>query len=39
VTFALLEREMADPVVLSYNEVAPNIQVSVVSSALMPSAA
>ncbi len=39
VTFALLEREMADPVVLSYNEIAPNIQVSVVSSALLPSAA
>ncbi len=39
VTFALLEREMADPVVLSYNEIAPNIQVSVVSSALLPSVA
>ncbi len=39
VTFALLEREIADPVILSYNEIASNIQVSVVSSALMPSAA
>ncbi|MCX7678576.1 MAG: flagellar biosynthesis protein FlhA [Spirochaetes bacterium] len=39
VMFALLEREIADPVVLSYNEIAPNFQVSVVSSALLPSAA
>lgn len=39
VLFTLLEREMPDPVVLSYNEIAPNFQVSVISSALMPTAA
>jgi len=39
VTFALLERELPDPAVLSYNEIAPNIKVNVVASALVPSAA
>lgn len=39
VTFSLLEREVPDPVVLSYNEVAPNIRVNVITSALLPSAA
>jgi flagellar biosynthesis protein FlhA len=39
VTFSLLEREVPDPVVLSYNEVAPNIRVNVITSALLSSAA
>ncbi len=39
VTFALLERELPDPVVMSYNEIAPNIKVNVVASALEPNAA
>ncbi len=39
VTFSLLEREVPDPIVLSYNEVAPNIRVNVITSALLPSAA
>jgi flagellar biosynthesis protein FlhA len=39
VVFALLERELHDPIVLSYNEIAPNIKVNVITSALMTSAA
>ncbi len=39
VTFSLLEREIADPVVMSYNEIAPNIKVNVVASAIVPNAA
>jgi flagellar biosynthesis protein FlhA len=39
VTFSLLEREVPDPIVLSYNEVATNIRVNVITSALLPSAA
>jgi flagellar biosynthesis protein FlhA len=39
VSFALLEREIPDPVVMSYNEIAPNIKVNVVASALVTNAA
>jgi len=39
VTFALLERELPFPVVLSYNEISNSIKVNVVASALMTSAA
>lgn len=39
VTFAMLEREITAPVVLSYNEITTNVNVQVVASALMPSAA
>ena len=39
VTFALLEREMPSPVVLSYNEITSSVNVQVVASALMSSAA
>ena len=39
VTFALLEREIPAPVVLSYSEISKNIKVNVVVSALLPSAA
>jgi len=38
VMFTLLEREIPNPVVLSYNEVSKAIKVSVIASALMPSA-
>jgi flagellar biosynthesis protein FlhA len=38
VTFALLEREMPQPVVLSYNEIVNTIKVNVVGSALLSSA-
>ncbi len=39
VTFALLEREVPAPVVLSYNEITSSVNVQVVASALMSSAA
>ncbi len=39
VTFALLEREMPAPVVLSYNEISSSVKVEVVVSALLSSAA
>ncbi len=39
VTFALLEREVPSPVVLSYNEITSSVNVQVVASALMSSAA
>ncbi|MBN1497827.1 MAG: flagellar biosynthesis protein FlhA [Spirochaetes bacterium] len=39
VTFALLEREIPAPVVLSYNEISSSVQVEVVVSALLSSAA
>ena len=39
VTFTLLEREIADPFVLGYNEVRPEIKVRVISTALMSTAA
>ncbi|TAL39487.1 MAG: flagellar biosynthesis protein FlhA [Spirochaetes bacterium] len=39
VTFALLQREVHDPVVLSYNEIAPTVKVNVISSAVLASAA
>ena len=35
VLFALLEREVRDPVVLSYNEVSANVKVTVVTTALV----
>ncbi|MFW6365824.1 MAG: flagellar biosynthesis protein FlhA [Spirochaetota bacterium] len=38
VLFALLEREVPDASVLSYNEIQPNIRVNVVSSAMMQTA-
>ncbi len=38
VLFALLEREVSDAVVLSYNEITSNINVNVVSSAMLQSA-
>ncbi len=38
VLFTLMEREIPGPVVLSYNEVSKSIKVSVIASALMPSA-
>jgi len=39
VVFTLLERELHDPVVLSYNEISPNVRVNVITSALMSTAA
>jgi flagellar biosynthesis protein FlhA len=39
VMFSLLERDMPQPVVLSYNEISSNIQVNVIASALLSSAA
>ncbi len=39
VTFTLLEREIPDPVVLSYNEISNTVKVNVVVSALLSSAA
>ncbi len=39
VLFALLEREVPNAVVLSYNEITSNVDVNVVVSALLPSAA
>ncbi|MDA3901769.1 MAG: flagellar biosynthesis protein FlhA [Spirochaetes bacterium] len=38
VLFSLLEREVSDAIVLSYNEIISNINVNVVSSAMMQSA-
>ncbi len=35
VTFVLLEREVPEPVVLSYNEIVPDIQVNIVATALL----
>ena len=35
VTFVLLEREVPEPVVLSYNEIVPDIQVNIVTTALL----
>ncbi len=35
VTFVLLEREIPEPVVLSYNEIVPDIQVNIVTTALL----
>jgi flagellar biosynthesis protein FlhA len=31
VVFTLLERELHDPVVLSYNEISPNVRVNVIT--------
>ncbi len=39
VTFALLEREVPDAVVLSYNEITGQVKVNVITSALIPSGA
>jgi flagellar biosynthesis protein FlhA len=39
VTFSLLQREVPDPVVISYNEIVPNIKVDVISSAAISTAA
>lgn len=39
VVFTLLQREVPDPVVLSYNEIVPNIKVNVISSAVISNAA
>ncbi len=35
VTFSLLQREVPDPVVLSYNEIVPSVKVNVISSAAL----
>ncbi|HMB19989.1 MAG TPA: hypothetical protein VKQ10_02890, partial [Spirochaetota bacterium] len=35
VTFTLLEREVPEPVVFSYNEIVPDIQVNIVATALL----
>ncbi|MBN2402538.1 MAG: flagellar biosynthesis protein FlhA [Spirochaetes bacterium] len=39
VTFSLIERELPDSVVLSYNEITPDIRVNIIGSALLSSAA
>ncbi|MFH0974633.1 MAG: flagellar biosynthesis protein FlhA [Spirochaetota bacterium] len=39
VTFSLLERDLPDSIVLSYNEISPDIRVNVIGSALLRSAA
>jgi len=39
VTFSLLEREILDPIVLSYNEISPEIKVNIIASALISTAA
>ncbi len=39
VTFALLQREVPDPIVLSYNEIVPSVKVNVVHSAMVSAAA
>jgi flagellar biosynthesis protein FlhA len=39
VTFSLIERELPDSVVLSYNEVSPDVRVNIIGSALLSSAA
>jgi len=36
--FTLLEREVPDPVVLSYNEIVPEIRVNVIGTALLRAA-
>ncbi len=35
VTFSLLQREVPDPIVLSYNEIVPSVKVNVISSAAL----
>ena len=35
VTFSLLQREVPDPVVISYNEIVPSVKVNVISSAAL----
>jgi flagellar biosynthesis component FlhA len=39
VVFTLLQREVPEPVVLSYNEIVPNVRVNVISSAILSTAA
>ncbi len=39
VTYTLLERELSDSVVLSYNEITPDVKVNIIGSALLQSAA
>jgi flagellar biosynthesis protein FlhA len=39
VTYSLMERELSDAVVLSYNEIIPDIKVNVIGSALLSEAA
>jgi flagellar biosynthesis protein FlhA len=39
VTFSLIERELPDSVVLSYNEITPDVRVNIIGSALLSSAA
>ena len=39
VTFTLMERELSDAVVLSYNEISPDVRVNIIGSALMTPAA
>ncbi|RPI95647.1 MAG: flagellar biosynthesis protein FlhA [Spirochaetales bacterium] len=39
VTFSLLQREVPDPIVLSYNEIVPSVKINVISSAAMSSVA
>ena len=39
VTFTLMERELPDAVVLSYNEISPDVRVNIIGSALMSPAA
>ncbi len=39
VTFSLIEREIPDSIVLSYNEITPDVKVNVIGSALLSSAA
>ncbi len=39
VTFSLLQREVPDPIVISYNEIVPSVKVNVISSAAMSSVA
>ena len=39
VTFSLIERELPDSVVLSYNEITPDIKVNIIGSALLSTAA
>jgi flagellar biosynthesis protein FlhA len=39
VTFSLIERELPDSIVLSYNEITPEVRVNIIGSALLSSAA
>ena len=39
VTYSLIERELSDAIVLSYNEIIPDIKVNVIGSALLSEAA